>query len=272
MGPTGVGKSAFINTAIGKDVTEVGYDLESCTATMTHAVIPHPRDPTRRVVFVETPGFDDIYEDDTEILRRIAVWLAHSYSDGIRLAGIIYLQQVTQAQMWGTTRKNSVMFEKLCGIESAQNVIIATTKWGNVKPDEGERRASQLETFWEDMLSAGSQMARFDKSHKSAWAMVETIISKKPLDALQIQNEMVNLGKRLPQTEAGNTLRTSLKNLVAEHKKTIRELRSEKGHAEHEDTDLTTSVDDIDQLMKHNSIYDALGEHLEMVCHSTTVS
>ncbi|KAH7903785.1 hypothetical protein BJ138DRAFT_1167616 [Hygrophoropsis aurantiaca] len=193
-------------------------------------------------------GFDDTYVDDTEILRCIAVWLAHSYSDGIRLAGIIYLQQVTQAQMWGRTRKNFVMFEKLCRIESAQNVIIATTKWGNVKLDERERRASQLETFWEDILSAGSQMARFDKSHESAWAMVETIISKKPLDALQIQNEMVNLGKRLPQTEAGNALRTSLKNLVAEHKKTIRELRSEKGHGQQVDDRLKETGSQINLL------------------------
>ena len=31
-----------------------------------------------RVIIVEMPGFDDTYEDDIEILRRIAVWLASS--------------------------------------------------------------------------------------------------------------------------------------------------------------------------------------------------
>ena len=30
----------------------------------------------RRIVLVDTPGFDDTYADDGEILRRIAVWLA----------------------------------------------------------------------------------------------------------------------------------------------------------------------------------------------------
>ena len=31
-----------------------------------------------RVVIVDTPGFDNTYEEDVEILRRIAVWLAAS--------------------------------------------------------------------------------------------------------------------------------------------------------------------------------------------------
>ena len=39
--------------------------------------------PTRkleghRVIIVDTPSFDDTYEDYLEILRRIAVWLASS--------------------------------------------------------------------------------------------------------------------------------------------------------------------------------------------------
>jgi hypothetical protein len=40
-----------------------------------------------RLVLVDTPGFDDTYVDDGEILRRISVWLglslvAFSYSFG----------------------------------------------------------------------------------------------------------------------------------------------------------------------------------------------
>lgn len=32
----------------------------------------------RRLILVDTPGFDDTYIDDAEVLRRIAVWLAVS--------------------------------------------------------------------------------------------------------------------------------------------------------------------------------------------------
>jgi hypothetical protein len=56
----------------------VGNALHSCTKNIQHVIVPHPGDPTRRIVFVDTPGFDDTYIDDAEILKLIAVWLARS--------------------------------------------------------------------------------------------------------------------------------------------------------------------------------------------------
>jgi len=81
MGPTGVGKSTFINIAAGQDRTLVGHDLTSCTAEIQVVRVTHPRFPSRRIVFVDTPGFDDTYVSDTEILRRIANWLKDTYTD-----------------------------------------------------------------------------------------------------------------------------------------------------------------------------------------------
>lgn len=68
----------FINAAAGQNVTSVGHGLSSCTSKIQAISIPYPRDTTRRIVFVDTPGFDDTFIEDTEILRRIAVWLARS--------------------------------------------------------------------------------------------------------------------------------------------------------------------------------------------------
>jgi hypothetical protein len=60
----------------------VGHDMTSCTSKLEYAVIDpipnHPHLKDHRVVIVDTPGFDDTYVDDVEILRRIAVWLASS--------------------------------------------------------------------------------------------------------------------------------------------------------------------------------------------------
>ena len=57
----------------------VGHDLSSCTSALQYAVIDNPPPlKDHRVIIVDTPGFDDTYEDDVEILRRIAVWLASS--------------------------------------------------------------------------------------------------------------------------------------------------------------------------------------------------
>ena len=58
----------------------VGHDISSCTSTLQYKIIDNnPSLPKgHRVIIVDTPGFDDIYEDDVEILRRIADWLALS--------------------------------------------------------------------------------------------------------------------------------------------------------------------------------------------------
>ena len=59
----------------------VGHDLSSCTSTLQYAIVDNPstrKFEGRRVIIVDTPGFDDTYEDGVEILRRIADWLASS--------------------------------------------------------------------------------------------------------------------------------------------------------------------------------------------------
>ena len=62
---------------VGRDVAGVGHDIISCTQKIEPFIITRTNDP-RRIVLVDTPGFDDTLLDDTEILRRIAIWLAIS--------------------------------------------------------------------------------------------------------------------------------------------------------------------------------------------------
>ena len=57
----------------------VGHDISSHTSTLQYEIVDDP--PPRkghRVIIVDTPGFDNTYVEDAEILRRIAVWLASS--------------------------------------------------------------------------------------------------------------------------------------------------------------------------------------------------
>jgi hypothetical protein len=69
----------FINYLLDKDFVKVGYELTSCTTSLTSVKL-EPSDPPKnlkgqRVVVVDTPGFDDTEVGDAEILRRIATWL-----------------------------------------------------------------------------------------------------------------------------------------------------------------------------------------------------
>ena len=56
-------------------MVEVGHRLYSCTSSAQHVIIPHPTDEKRRIILVDTPGFDNTYVGDVEVLRRIALWL-----------------------------------------------------------------------------------------------------------------------------------------------------------------------------------------------------
>jgi hypothetical protein len=119
------------------------------------------------------------------------------------------------------------MFNKLCGDSALKNVILTTTKWGDIAPDVGRKREQQLsDTSWRKMLAQGSKMARFTDAPGSASAIIDLILDKDPVDAL-IQQELVDLQKLLPETEAGKTLRYTLQELLEAQKKIVRQLQME---------------------------------------------
>ena len=94
MGPTGSGKTnvsgfvvpltlnsqvkndQLINKLTGKEEKRKASNLKSSTQSVT----PYPISRQGvRLVLVDTPGFDDTYRQDTEILRAIADWLIQKY-------------------------------------------------------------------------------------------------------------------------------------------------------------------------------------------------
>jgi hypothetical protein len=44
---------------------------------------------------VDTPGFNDTYRSDNEVLKELADWLLKSYQDGVKINGIIYLHRIS---------------------------------------------------------------------------------------------------------------------------------------------------------------------------------
>ena len=66
---------------MGENVVSVGHGLRSCTYQPKPVFWPIAEPAQlqgRRLVLVDTPGLDDDYLSDSEILRRIAVTLASS--------------------------------------------------------------------------------------------------------------------------------------------------------------------------------------------------
>ena len=95
----------------------------------------------------------------------------------MKLGGVIYLYDISLSRMLGTTRNNLEVFQKLCGDDAFQSVILGTTKWGDVFWEDGDKRAQQVrDNYWRDMLDHGSEIFKFEDSSESAWTMVDSIL------------------------------------------------------------------------------------------------
>ena len=134
----------------------------------------------------------------------------------MKLAGIIYLHEISLDRVTGTALKNQNLFKMLCGDDALQHVVLVTTKWRKLDShDLGVERETELsDIFWKDMLRNGSSIMRFDGTAKSAQTIVYGILSKRSINVtLRIQEELVDLKKYLPQTDAGKTLYNDLQRL-----------------------------------------------------------
>ena len=180
-GITGAGKSEFICFCTDQEVV-VGDGLISrkCLG-LYHVCLCEPLlisviaetsevedwtfmyNPIIRVHLIDTPGFDDTNKKDVEVLRDIAGWLGVTYKKKILLSGLIYLHPISDNRLRGSALRNLFMFKKLCGPECLRGIVLATTMWGLVNPDDGDKRENQLRStddFWGEMEKGGSRVMR----------------------------------------------------------------------------------------------------------------
>ena len=156
MGVTGVGKSTFIQYATGKEV-KIGHGQEACKYILAvfeyckrlksaagTAEVKMYQIPDTNVYLMDTPGFDDTYLSDREILNNIATALADAFNDEAEIQGALYVHQVTEARMRGSGRKNLIMFLNVLGEKGMNHCRLVTTKWSKQDVDESEDREREL--------------------------------------------------------------------------------------------------------------------------------
>lgn len=208
LGVTGAGKSTFISKCSEKQVN-IGHNLQACTQEVG-VFLCKARD--FNIYLVDTPGFDDTDRSDTEVLREIASWLTASYSNSIKLHGIIYLHRITDPRMQGSGMRNLHMFKRLCGDQNLSNVVMATCQWERVAEEDGREREKQLKetpNFWKYMIDRGSKIHRHYNTRESALRLIDSLVggtAARPKIILDIQSQMVDEGKDLASTAAGQAV------------------------------------------------------------------
>jgi hypothetical protein len=138
------------------------------------------------------------------------------YTGEAILGGVIYLHDMTQDRFTGAVRRNIVLFNHLCGSNSLNKVIIATTKWSRVDGEAGEKREAQCKQLhWKPMIEQGTTVCRWTDDSLSAREMVDFLLAgfwsvKK---GLHIQEELVDQKKIVAETNAGQQLRYTIKQI-----------------------------------------------------------
>ena len=131
--------------------------------------------------------------------------------------------------MTGISRKNFGMFRKLCGDNALQNVVIVTNMWGQVDPELGNEREAELmgeDDFFKPVLDKGAQMERHENTTLSAKGIIRLILDNNPLP-LHIQEELVDEGKAILDTDAGEELNRELSAQIERHREEMRQLRED---------------------------------------------
>lgn len=158
-----------------------------------------------------------------------------SFRKGIVLHGVIYVHRITDNRVGGLAKADFGMFRKMCGAESLQNVVIMTTMWSRVSEEEGQARAeelAELDDFFKPALEAGARLAHHKgDTVQTARNIIRPILDNHPIP-LELQDDMVNKGKPVTQTEAGKEVDKHVTAVIEEYEEKIKHLMKEREDAE----------------------------------------
>ena len=145
------------------------------------------------------------------------------------LTGVLYFHRISDFRIDGISRKNSAMFRKICGENALRNVIIVTNMWGEVNPRIGEMREAELkedDMFFKSVLDKGARIARHDNTSHSAEKILRLLLRNYSLP-LRIQKELVDEGKEINGTDAGEELNRELNEQIEKYKQEMQELKDD---------------------------------------------
>jgi len=119
------------------------------------------------------------------------------------------------------------MFRELCGDSSLKNVILVTNMWGEVTMDVGEGREKELaDNFFKPVLDKGARLVRYHNTTRSAYDVIRGIMKNRPI-TLQIQRELVEEGKNIVDTAAGEAVNKELNEQIRRHELNLKAVQED---------------------------------------------
>lgn len=172
------------------------------------------------------------------------------YEAGSKLAGVIYVHRISDRRFGGIAARNFNMFRELCGDTTLKNVTFVTNMWGDVPQDVGEAREEELTgDFFKPALKKGARLARHYNTMQSAHDIIQSVMNNRPA-ALQIQRELVEEGKDIVNTAAGETINKELNDKIRYYQAELKAAREEMEKAlEKKDEEFKKALKERDEEM-----------------------
>ncbi|PPQ73349.1 hypothetical protein CVT24_012187 [Panaeolus cyanescens] len=169
MGPTGSGKSSFIEALAGegKNLGISGGSLDSVTHELkAYKVInlkntPNDRDP---VFLIDTPGFLDPERPEMEIVDNVGSWFQQRLF--LYIHHVFYFVPISDIRATKTKKYVGEILKGLVGTDY-ESFTIVTTMWDQLCSPEAKARAELLfaqlqDEVFEEQLARGAQIVRFE--------------------------------------------------------------------------------------------------------------
>ncbi|PPQ76640.1 hypothetical protein CVT24_011785 [Panaeolus cyanescens] len=198
MGPTGSGKSAFIEAIASRAPNSplgIAKDqLESVTQAVSLYLIQNLRDCVgARLYLVDTPGLSDPNISELHILSQVQKWrdkwhqdltLPSPFSNKRIRIRLLYFHPITDIRLPSSKRKCMEIVKAFWGAHNTPTVCWVTSMWDRLRPD-GDIMASAEERFqdlstntWSGWNTHDSQVVKFDNTFESATLILDAISSK----------------------------------------------------------------------------------------------
>jgi hypothetical protein len=172
----------------------------------------------KTVYMVDTPGFNDTYQSDTEILATIIRSICTCQLLGYKIRGIIYVVDITST-IGGKNLDYLAILRALCGEAAYRNVIFVTTKWkAEDTKEERQAKEERQDGFFAEALAdfrgRGAGLHSYAGGPESARTIVMSLIGMYDAE-FQIEKEMRDWGLKLWDTKTVQVL----KEILATHPK-----------------------------------------------------
>ncbi len=164
------------------------------------------------------------------------------YKEEDKLAGVIYTHSIANKRFTGIAKQNFGMFRELFDDTTLKNVVLVTNMWGDVSRDVGEDREQELsKEFFKPVLDKGAKMVRHHDTWQSAHDIIRGILENQPV-TLRIQVELVDEGKNIVDTAAGEVVNQDLKELAKkqELEEQVKEVNEEIAKVKKESEEMTS--------------------------------